>query len=426
MVGLLKGIVLYGSIILGLNAIGNIGVDEEKYVSENTPVAIEETIEDTEMRQYFYEVCDLAKDKKIENKEEEGYIFEEEFCDAIEQYIIDKKEEAGIIEYTSVYGILKGGPYELGDTEVELLDNYYIEVHEYRGEGSVTIYNYETNELIKYMVREESSYRGSGSYLVAYYYNSNANIIEYLSYNKNYEKDIYEHIYELEYLESKESDPTHLLDSLTMVTPVRTEQYILNKGYIQEEEDDTFKVKDMGRFVIQDFTTEHKNIIDNQKKVVEDYIYSLNLSYIRRALVTTETKGSKQYVSVCLDIDNNVLPEDKQRNYEAHYEVYTYIANLIHEQFPDVIVTCDFDDIVVIHDGQSRKNELNKDTADVKNNSDNENTIESEMNDEIVYWTRGKSYHKDSNCHNYVQAKYHYSGTMKECPKFDPCDDCCK
>ena len=46
-------------------------------------------------------------------------------------------------------------------------------------------------------------------------------------------------------------------------------------------------------------------------------------------------------------------------------------------------------------------------------------------NDIIVYWTSGKSYHKDSNCHNYVQAKYHYSGTMEECPKFDPCDDCC-
>ena len=45
--------------------------------------------------------------------------------------------------------------------------------------------------------------------------------------------------------------------------------------------------------------------------------------------------------------------------------------------------------------------------------------------DEIVYWTRGKSYHKSSSCYHYVNAKYHYKGSKSECPKYDPCDDCC-
>ena len=56
-------------------------------------------------------------------------------------------------------------------------------------------------------------------------------------------------------------------------------------------------------------------------------------------------------------------------------------------------------------------------------------TIEEDNNDipsdEIVYWTRGKSYHKSSRCYHYVNAKYHYKGSKSECPKYDPCDDCC-
>lgn len=54
-----------------------------------------------------------------------------------------------------------------------------------------------------------------------------------------------------------------------------------------------------------------------------------------------------------------------------------------------------------------------------------ENDDDNTTDDEIVYWTRGKSYHKSSSCYHYVNAKYHYSGSKSECPKYDPCDDCC-
>lgn len=59
-----------------------------------------------------------------------------------------------------------------------------------------------------------------------------------------------------------------------------------------------------------------------------------------------------------------------------------------------------------------------KDTT-VEENNDNV------TDDEIVYWTRGKSYHKSSSCYHYVNAKYHYKGSKSKCPKYDPCDDCC-
>lgn len=94
------------------------------------------------------------------------------------------------------------------------------------------------------------------------------------------------------------------------------------------------------------------------------------------------------------------------------------IPNDIH-QFEDVLVIEDDDETA----SQSPVN-IPEDNSN-NNNSDGNTTVDPSDKDEIVYWTRGDSYHKDSNCHNYVQAKYHYSGTMKECPKFDPCDDCC-
>ena len=54
-----------------------------------------------------------------------------------------------------------------------------------------------------------------------------------------------------------------------------------------------------------------------------------------------------------------------------------------------------------------------------------ENNNDNTTDDEIVYWTKGKSYHKSSSCYHYVNAKYHYKGSKSECPKYDPCDDCC-
>lgn len=86
-----------------------------------------------------------------------------------------------------------------------------------------------------------------------------------------------------------------------------------------------------------------------------------------------------------------------------------------------------FEDVPIIEDSEETASQspVNIPEDNSNNNNSDGNTIDEPSDNEIVYWTRGDSYHKDSNCHNYVQAKYHYSGTMEECPKFDPCDDCC-
>jgi hypothetical protein len=82
MVGLLKGIALYGSIILGLNAIGNIETDEEKYVPEDSPVVIEEVVEIEESKQ---EEIVTEVESKIENEQ----VVEEYIYDTEDLYIED-------------------------------------------------------------------------------------------------------------------------------------------------------------------------------------------------------------------------------------------------------------------------------------------------------------------------------------------------
>jgi hypothetical protein len=86
-----------------------------------------------------------------------------------------------------------------------------------------------------------------------------------------------------------------------------------------------------------------------------------------------------------------------------------------------------FEDVPIIEEDDETVSQspVNIPEDNSNNNNSNGNTTIDPLDDEIVYWTSGKSYHKDANCHNYVQAKYQFSGTMKECPKFDPCDDCC-
>lgn len=71
------------------------------------------------------------------------------------------------------------------------------------------------------------------------------------------------------------------------------------------------------------------------------------------------------------------------------------------------------DGLDVLYGPNAREKEI------IEENDDNT------ADDEIVYWTRGKSYHKSSRCYHYVNAKYHYKGSKSKCPKYDPCDDCC-
>ena len=77
MVGLLKGIALYGSIVLGLNAIGNIGTDEEKYIPEETTVVIEEVVEEVEEPKQEEIIAEV--EPEIENEQViEEYIYDTE------------------------------------------------------------------------------------------------------------------------------------------------------------------------------------------------------------------------------------------------------------------------------------------------------------------------------------------------------------
>ena len=320
------------------------GVEEETYVSEDSPVAIEQTIEDTEMRHFFYEVFDLVNGKvfigECTSEEESMYINEEKFYELFNRYTqldVSIARNEGLSKYLYVTKDEEGiYHYQWTDCVDRFVDTsndkYYIEVDRCltrpggNRSGSICIYNKETNELINFYIQDFVCSSYDKDQITGSYYNAETKVLERFDYKKNYDKDIYEHIYEIEYKESNAKI-----------------EYILNEDYLKEEQEEFFR-----------------NDI-----CVNEFPY-----------MTKE-----EYNKLAREQEERIKQERAAEN-----------ARKLEEQL--------------------KKQEENKESTNIND-------------DEIVYWTRGDSYHKDSNCHNYVQAKYHYSGTMKECPKFDPCDDCC-
>jgi FKBP-type peptidyl-prolyl cis-trans isomerase len=317
------------------------GVEEDTYVSENTPMTIEETIEDTEMRQYFYEVYELVKDKSFmitnEYYDPSLNIDEEELYSLLGRYTqFDTSiiRDEGKDKY--VFKENKGTGVVFFSRIIDMNNKYYVEINDcktrcggYRN-GSIYIYNKETNELI-YFNTEASIYTlhkyGNEDQITGYYYNANKKYKETLNFD---DKDNI-HTIECEFL-----DHDRFNDKIN---------YILNEQYLNEEQDSPF--------------------LDKKDIYINEFPYITKEEHRR--------------------LEEEQKEKEKQERAAEN-------ARKLEEQL--------------------KKQTENKEPTNIND-------------DEIVYWTRGDSYHKKSDCHNYVQAKYHYSGTMKECPKFDPCDDCC-
>ena len=346
-----------GILTLGI-AIGSLfGPKQEVETIEltnDTPVAIEQTIEDTEMRQYFYEVYELVKDKSFivtnEYYDPSLNINEEELYSLLGKYT---QFDTSIIRDEGMDKYSVNNAYDY-DRIIETNDNYYIEINICmtscggNRDGSMYIYNKETNELI-YFDTEDSIYTlhkyGNEDQITGYYYNANKRYKEILNFD---DKDNI-HTIECEFV-----DHDRFNEKI---------EYILNEKYLDKEQEDRF----IRNIYVNEFPYMTKEEAKKQREIKEQEEYE------------------KRKAENAKKLEEQLKKQEENNN----------------------------SDVWIDENGNIRY-------APGRNN-----VTTNEPTDEYVYWTNGgKSYHSRKSCPSLARSYNIQEGT--DCPKNDPCNNCCK
>jgi hypothetical protein len=241
------------------------------------------------------------------------------------------------------------------------------------------------------------------------------------------------------------NDYTYTEEEIVIEEPVEIE-YQEPEIFIEEVEEEEIIEKEKPIFPNDSLTNQLIQVGDKVRVIDAGQIYNQYKDYLDVRNISIDYWGNKDYEHNGID-EESAKEEQKKNNKPEQNKLYTVMYINYHDTLDDCVLSIIMDEegyyfIMNINALQLENGQNIKDINNSNNDNDSDdvwidengiirytpgrnNVTTNEPTDEYVYWTYdGKSYHSRKSCPSLANSSNIQEGT--DCPKNDPCNNCCK